>query len=239
MRCAPACLAAVIVLAVIPAMVTAPVHGAVQRPFPTVAVTGEGIATAIPDLAHATAGITTEAKTPREAADANARLMTAVVAAARQAGIAEKDIRTARFSIFPVQGTRGREGVPQTVGYRAANQVQVTIRDAAKVGEVLDQLIAAGATNIAGVEFAISEPGKLLDEARAAAFAEAKRKAELYARAAGAQVGRAVSIAEQEADAGGPVVMRGARAAAAPTTPVAPGETTLRVQVTVTFELLQ
>ena len=66
------------------------------------------------------------------------------------------------------------------------------IRDNSKVGEVLDQLVAAGANNVANVEFTVSEPGKLLDEARNAAFADARRKAELYAKAAGAQLGRAI-----------------------------------------------
>jgi uncharacterized protein YggE len=212
---------------------------ATQRPFPVITTTGEGAVTVSPDLAVATAGVTTEAKTPREAADANTRTMNAVVAAAVQAGIPENDVRTARFSIYPVHSQKTRDGAPQVSGYRAINQVQVKVRDIVKVGELLDQLLSAGATNIAGVEFSVSNPTPRLDEARNAAFAEAKRKAELYARAASAQVGRAVAISEGEADAPRPMAFRAAAAGSPAPPPIAAGEETLRVQVTVTFELLQ
>lgn len=211
---------------------------AVERPFPLVTVTGEASVNVAPDLAHATAGVNSEAKTPREAADANAAAMNAVIVALKQVGIPEVDTRTSRFSISPVYSQRQREGQPQLTGYRVSNQVRVTVRDVAKIGEVLDRLIGAGATNIAGIEFAASDPAKLLDEARATAFADAKRKAELFARAAGAQVGRAVSVTEDDARP----PRRFSRAfplveAAAAGAPVLPGEETLRVHVTVSFEL--
>jgi uncharacterized protein YggE len=215
-----------------------------QRPFPIISVTGEGTISVAPDLAQINAGINTEGKTSREAAEANAKAMTAVIAAARQAGIAEKDIGTARYNIQPVYQTRGREGregPPQIAGYRASNMVQVKIRDVNKVGEVVDQLVAAGANNVSGVEFMVSDQQKVLDQARLAAFAEAKRKADLYAKAAGAQAGRVVSISEQEAEAPRPMVMARAapQAGAAPTSPTNPGEETIRVQISVTFELSQ
>jgi hypothetical protein len=213
---------------------------AIDRPFPLVTVVGEGAASIVPDLAHATAGVHSEAKTPREATEANAKAMNAVVAAVRQAGVEERDIRTSRFSISPVYAPR-REGAPQLTGYRVTNQVRVTVRDHGKVGEVLDQMVAAGANQISGVEFTVAEPSKLLDEARSAAFADAKRKAELYAKAAGAQIGRAVAIAEEDAQPPRAVFRaeRAALAAPAAATPVSAGEETLRVQVTVSFELNQ
>lgn len=220
------------------ALPLSPAAAAVQRPFPVITVSGEGSVSVLPDLAAATAGVVTEAKTPREASEANARVMNAVVAAVREFGIPESDITTARFSIYPVQAQRPRENTPQIVGYRATNQVLVKVRDPARVGELLDRLLAAGATNIMGVEFSVSDPTRHLDEARRTAFAEAKRKAELYAKAAGAQVGRAVTIVEGESEAPRPMTFRSAAAASAPP-PVVAGEQTLRTQVTVTFELLQ
>ena len=207
----------------------------IQRPVPMVSVRGEADVTARPDVARAIAGVTTEAKTPREAADANTRVMGVVIAAAKQAGVADKDIRTAGFSINPVHATRNRE-TPQVVGYRASNRVMLTLRDIARVGEVLDVLTAAGATDIGGVSFGLSESSKLLDQARTLAFADAKRRAALYAQAAGLQLGRAISIHE---DAGAqPRTYRAAQAVAASSTPIEPGEETLRVGVTVSFELL-
>jgi len=232
-------LAAALLLAAAPPLATIG-QAAVERPFPLVTVTGEASVSVTPDLAHATAGVNSEAKTPREAAEANAVAMNAVIAALKRDGIPDADIRTARFSITPIQTQRPREAQPQVTSYRVSNQVRVTVGDVAKIGDVLDRLIAAGATNITGIEFAASDPAKLLDGARNAAFADAKRKAELYARAAGAQVGRAVSIAEEDARPPRRFARTLALNEAAPfSTPVAPGEDTLRVQVTVSFELNQ
>ena len=211
-----------------------------QTSPPTINITGEGTATVVPDTAQAVTGVVTEGKTAREAAEANATRMNALVAAAKQAGIAERDLRTARFSIDPIHVNR-RDEAPQLVGYRASNSLYITIRNIGKVGEILDHLIAAGATDLDSIDFSASDPSKALDAARSAAFADAKRKADLYAQAAGAKVGRALSIAEQEAY-GAPRGRRysaGARAAAAAPTPIEAGEDTLRIQVAVTFELLQ
>jgi uncharacterized protein YggE len=207
----------------------------IQRPVPMVSVRGEADVAARPDVARAIAGVTTEAKTPREAADANTRVMSVLIAAAKQAGVADKDIRTAGFSINPVHATRNRE-TPQVVAYRASNRVMLTLRDIGRVGEILDVLTQAGATDIGGVSFGLSESSKLLDQARMLAFADAKRKAELYAQAAGLQLGRAISIDEDAAPP--PRAYRAAQAAAASSVPIEPGEETLRVGVTVSFELL-
>ncbi|MBX6426774.1 MAG: SIMPL domain-containing protein [Variibacter sp.] len=217
-----------------------PARAVVDRPFPLVTVAGEGVVAVKPDLAHVTVGVASEGKTPREAADANAATMTAIMAALKDAGIAESDIRTARFAVSPVYGQRERGSQPRLVGFRVSNQVRATVRDIAKLGEVLDRIVAAGANDISGVDFVASNHSRLLDEARVAAFADAKRRAELLAQAAGAQVGRAVMIAEEEAPPPRPFTLREASAvAAAPTTPIAPGEETLRVRLTVSFELNQ
>ena len=95
-----------LMLAALMGLTCASAQAAVERPYPTVSVTGEGSVTAVPDLATVSAGIVSEGKTSREAAEANAKLMTAVIAAARQAGIAEKDIGTSRYSISPVYAMR-------------------------------------------------------------------------------------------------------------------------------------
>lgn len=213
-----------------------PALAAVERPFPVVTVSGEGSTNAVPDLAVATVGVSSEAKSPREASEANARQMSAVIEAAKQAGIPENDIHTTRFAITPVYSQRNNAaGKPQLVGYRCSNQAQVKVRDQARAGEVLDLLVAAGANEVAGLAFLVSEPEKLLDTARQAAIANAKHKAALYAEAAGAQLGRAVSITEQSGNyyPSAPTF----RAEATPP-PISPGEQSLRVQVSVTFELL-
>lgn len=218
---------------------------AVDRPFPAITVTGEAEISVAPDVAETSAGVTTEAKTVREASEANAQAMTAVIAALKQAGLGDKDIQTGHISVQPVYNNtqskkEGRPDEPRIVGYRVGNQVRLKVRNLARLGEVLDQAIAAGATDVFGVSFTVSEASKALDAARAAAIADAKRKADIYAKAAGAQVGRPIDISEANA-APRPMARFAAsaanRAMAAPT-PVAAGENTLHISLSVTYELL-
>jgi uncharacterized protein len=231
-----------VLLAALALAPTATAQGAMQRPFPLVTVGGEATIALTPDLAQATGGVTTEAKTVREASDANAQAMNAVIAALKEAGVADKDIQTSQFTVAPVytQNRPGRSDEPRIVGYRASNQVRFNIRDIAKVSEVLDRAIAGGATDLRGVTFTVSDTSKAKDQARTEAIADARRRAEVYARAVGAQVGRAISVTETGTAPPRPMVMaRGGELAAAAPPPIAPGETTLQISVTVSFELLQ
>jgi uncharacterized protein YggE len=220
-------------------------RAAVDRPFPVITVSGEAEISVVPDIAETSAGVTTEAKTVREASEANAQAMTAVIAALKQGGVGEKDIQTGQISIQPVYSSNqakkeGRPDEPRIVGYRVSNQARLKVREIARLGDVLDRAIAAGATDVFGVSFTVSETSKVLDTARAAAVADAKRKADIYAKAAGAKVGRAIDILESGAAMPRPMRFAASadkRAMAMPT-PVSAGENTLRVGLTVTYELL-
>ena len=104
-----------------------------------------------------------------------------------------------------------RPAPPAIVGYRASNRVTVRLRDVTKVANVIDTLVGAGANDIGGINFTVSQASKLLDEAREKAVADARRKAEIYAKAAGVTLGAPLSISEE----GAPVpVYRGKMAAA-------------------------
>jgi hypothetical protein len=258
----------VLVLALLAA---APLPAAAQPlPAPAVAplgpnsallsLTAEGRSRRTPDLAMFTAGVVTQGRTAAEALGENSRQMQAVVAALRQAGVAERDIQTAAISLNPrytnperdamIRARETREpyvppaepSAPRIVGYDARNSVQVRVRRVADMGRIIDTLAAAGANEIHGPAFTMDEPRAALDEARSAAVAEARQRAELYARAAGMRVARIVSITE----AGGyypveAITVTGSRAgfAAPPPPPVAPGELTLGVNVSVQFELVR
>jgi uncharacterized protein YggE len=205
-----------------------------QTPTPAITVTGEAQASAAPDMAEIDGGVTTEARTAREASEANAKAMTAAMTALKNLGIIERDIRTSRISIYP-QMAQG-QGAPRITGYRATNRVTVKLRDVAKVAETIDALVGAGANEIGGINFIVSEPSKLLDRARADAVADARRKAEIYAQAAGVTLGAAIAIHEDGASPP-PIAYRMDRAAAPIATPVVPGEQTLRIGVSVTWEI--
>ena len=197
-----------------------------------VTVTGEASVSVAPDTSIIRIGVTSQGKTAREASEANAARMTSVLAAIKDAGIADKDVQTSRLSLQP-QYDPNKAGAAHLLGFQVTNQVTVKIHDIAKLPGILDRAIAAGANEMSGIEFIVSEQSKLLDQARDEAIADAHRKAEIYAHAAGAKVGHVVAITEGGA-AAPPIAMQAMRAAGVP---VAPGEQTLRAMVTVSYEL--
>jgi uncharacterized protein YggE len=203
-----------------------------------ISVTGEATVSVAPDLAQIDGGVTTEAKTAREASDANNAAMGKVLLALKGAGIAEKDFQTSRLSL-QAQSAPSRNGPgPSTiVGYRASNRVTIRLHDVTKVASVIDTLVAAGANDIGGINFSVSNASKLLDDARELAVADARRKAEIYAKAAGVTLGAPLSISEGGAP--GPMAFRKMAAPMAAAAPVAPGEESLAVTVSVSWVIKQ
>ncbi len=212
--------------------------GAQQRAAGSrVVVTGEGSISVAPDVVQIRSGVSTRGKTVREAAETNSKTMAAILTALTESGIPQKDVRTAQLSIQPVYAAQEPGKEQKLVGYSVANHVSAKIKHVEKLGDVLDRLIAAGATEVWNVEFLVSDPAKVLDQAREAAIADARRKAEVYARAAGVPLGRVVSI-EEESGASSPMPMRAlAQPAPGAHVPIAPGENTLRAVVSVAFEI--
>ncbi|MGB9021356.1 MAG: SIMPL domain-containing protein [Pseudolabrys sp.] len=197
-----------------------------------VTVTGEATVAVPPDSAVIRIGVSSLEKTAREAGEANAKQMTAVLTTVKASGIAERDIQTSRLSLQP-QYDPNKGGTARLTGFQANNQVTIRIRDIDNLPTVLDRAIAAGANEMSGIEFVVSDQSNLLDQARDEAIADARRKAELYARAARAKLGQVVSISE-EGTAPQPRPMQAVRAGAVP---IAPGEQTLRAIVSVSYEL--
>lgn len=205
-----------------------------------VVVIGEGSISVAPDYARIRGGVTTAAKTVKEASDANSKLMTAVTAALLDSGIAQKDIQTLQFSIQPVYAPQTSPAEPKLSGYRVSNQVDVAIHQISKVSEILDRLVTAGATDVGNVEFLLSDPSKALDQAREAAVADARRKAELYAHASGFSLGRVAWITENsEFEPTFTLSERQRSAAKIATAPIEPGENTLQARITVAFDIMR
>ena len=206
-----------------------------QSETPAISVTGEATISVPPDQARVEAGVTSNGKTAREASEANNVTMGQVLLALKAAGIDGKDIQTSRLSLQP-QSAPNRS-TNAIVGYRASNQVTVRLHDVTKVASTIDLLVGAGANDIGGINFMVSQASKLLDDAREQAVADARRKAEVYAKAAGVTLGAPLSIAEE---GGSAPVFRG-KMAMAPmaATPVAQGEETLSVTVSVSWAIKQ
>ncbi len=203
----------------------------VQR---SITVTASGSVAAEPDMARITSGVTSEADTAAQALSRNSQSMQEVIAGLKEAGIAAGDIQTSSFRVEP-RYTRAQEGQTSFIdGYRVTNQVQITARDLDRLGEVLDQLVKLGANQMAGLTFEVSKAESLRDEARKEAVANALRRAELYAAAAGAEVGEVLRISEGAVGGRPRPVAMSMRSEAVP---VERGTEMLQANVTITWAL--
>jgi uncharacterized protein YggE len=227
--------------AILSATVVAGTAVQAQEPKPApearIVVVGEGSVSVAPDYARITSGVTTRGKTAKEATDANTKLMAALTAALTSSGVEQRDIQTSRFSVHPVYASPAPNTEQRLTGFSVSNQVSVTVRQIDQVGDLLDRLIAAGATDAGNVEFLHADSAKTLDRAREAAMADARRKAELYAHAAGLSLGSVVWITE-DASYTPPIAKTALRATAAPmSVPISAGEDTLQARVTVGYDV--
>ena len=200
-----------------------------------ITVSATGYAYAEPDRATVSTGVAAEADTAAAALSANTELMQKVVDGLKESGIDAKDIQTSNFNVEP-RYTNPRDGTPPVInGYRVSNQVSVLVRDLKGLGGLLDRLVTLGANQIGGLSFEVSKAETLKDEARKEAVANARRRAELLATAAGAEVGEVVTISEEMSYGGPrPVAMRAAKAESVP---IEAGTETLEARVTVTWKL--
>jgi uncharacterized protein len=206
-----------------------------ERPA-MISVSGEATVSVPPDMAEIDGGFTSDGKTAREASDTNNAAMGKVLLALKAAGIEAKDIQTSRLSLQPqTQNTPNRAIPPTIIGYRASNHVTIRLHDVTKVASVIDMLVGAGANDIGGINFMVSGASKLLDEAREQALADARRKAEIYARAAGVTLGTPLSISEGNASV--PVFRSKMPMAPMAAAPVMQGEETLSVTVNVSWAI--
>jgi uncharacterized protein YggE len=213
-----------------------PAHAQTVPP-PAISVTGEATVSVAPDMAQIDGGVTSDAKTARAASEANNAAMGKVLLALKGAGIDEKDYQTSRLSLQPqfAANYNPSDRASGIVSFRASNRVTVKVHDVTKVANVIDMLVGAGANEIGGINFTVTQASKVLDEAREKAIADARRKAEIYARAAGVTLGDPISISEEGASV---PAFRGKMAAPmAASTPVAPGEETLSVTVGMTWAI--
>ena len=206
----------------------------------TLTVAAEGRVERTPDVADLSAGVVTQAATASEALRLNATRMTTVIAALKRTGVTDRDIQTSGLNLNPQYLYRENEP-PRLTGYQVANNVSVRVRDIADMGRTIDALVAQGANQINGPTFRLDKPDAALDEARVAAMAKARQRADLYAKATGLRVRRIAHISEAGGMAPPPYPMPVARMEAASakdaSTPIAPGEVEASLTVNVTFEL--
>lgn len=218
---------------------------AIERGNTLLTVSADGRSSRTPDLAIFSAGVTSSGKTAGEALAANSADMTRVLTALHRAGIAERDIQTSNISLNPVYADMSRQPVdpleqqaPRIIGYQVNNSVTVKQRNLRDFGKVIDTLASAGANHVNGPSFQIDQPDAALDEARIEAVKKARERADLYARATNMKVVRMISISESGGYAPPmPMYRMDSIQVTSAAAPVAPGEVSLNMNVTVQFEL--
>ncbi|MCS6907073.1 MAG: SIMPL domain-containing protein [Anaerolineales bacterium] len=205
----------------------------------TLSVTGTGKSYLEPDIAYIYIGVHTENAEAGKAVTENTTRSQKVIEALKKFNIADKDIQTTNFSIYPQQQFDSQGKVTGVI-YVVDNTVYVALRDLSKIGELLDAVVNAGANNISGITFDVEDKSAALSEARAAAMADARRQAEELAKAAGVTLGEIMNISTYASiptpypiyagRGGGDVMMQSP-------VPISPGQTILQVDVSVTYAL--
>lgn len=205
---------------------------------PSIIVQGEGKVYAKPSLASVQIGVVSQAATAAQALADNSKEMTELVKTVTAQGVADKDVQTSAFDIAP-NYINSTNRSPKISGYTVRNNVTVKIRNTDKVGSLLDAVVYSGANQVNSIVFSVDERSRLLDEARKEAIEDARRKAALYAEAAGVQLGKVLYVVEGGASprpmfyAPAAAMMAGGLA----TTPIAAGEQQLSVSATVVFAI--
>jgi hypothetical protein len=194
-----------------------------------VSVTGTGEVFAEPDTLAADFAVETAAATVDDALNRANAAATRMRNALVRAGVVGADLQTSNLGINSRRNDNG-----EIVGYTVTQGLTATIRDLPRAGVLISAAIAAGgdAARLNGVSFAIEDDAALLSEARRKAFADARGKAELYAREAGRPLGRVVRVSEATFGYAGPVD-RNTMAAADSPVPIEPGRQRLAVTITV------
>jgi len=203
----------------------------------TISVTGTGNVVLRPDTADIRLGVNVNASTVKAARAAAAKSMTAVLAALKQLGIADKDIQTSNVSLQPTYDYQTGTNPPHITGYQFSNGVVVTIRNLDLVGDAIDNSLAAGATSLDGITFRVADEAAAEAQAREAAMTEAKAKAQTLATAAGVTIAGVASISETIAPTPYPVYFgaAGAQASKDVATPVQPGSSEVSVTIAVVY----
>ena len=200
----------------------------------TISVTGSGRIFLVPDVAEIRLGVVVQRPKVKDARAAAAEAMNGVIDALRKAGIADRDIRTSTLSLQPVYEYRTDGGAPRIVGYELRNGLTVTVRDLDAIGPAIDDAMAAGATTLDQLTFSLADPSAGERQAREAAMADARGRADTLARAAGVKITGVVSISESVSTPPWPW-REGEGAGVEDGTPIMPGVNEVVVSVSVVY----
>ncbi len=202
-----------------------------------VTVQGSASVKATPDYAVLSLGVVSEAKSAKAALAKNNKDMSAVFDSLKTLGIDKKDYSSRGFNLSSVYDYP-EKGPAKLTGYRVSNGISVRVKKLDDLGTIIDTLVSEGANSVSGVEYCVSDLDDKLDEARTAAVANAKKKAELLLKGAddGSMLGRVRSITESTTSRYSDM-SEGGVFRAAPKVPINPGEREYTIKVSVVFDI--
>ena len=206
----------------------------------TLSINGNGTISIEPDTATINIGVQSEGVDAQEVVASNNKQSQALIDALTSAGVAENDIQTSNFRIYPRQEYDAQGQPTGEITYVVSNTVSVTVRDLENVGSVLDAAVKAGANNIFGIQFDIEDREAAQQQAMTAAMTNAQARAEVLAEAAGVELADILSL--QTYLGGSRPIPYGsgydmAVQEAAMSVPVSPGEMQIMVDVNVIYEI--
>ena len=202
----------------------------------TIVVAGTGRVSVEPDIADLRLGVSVARPTVDSARAVAAETMDAILTAVADAGLERRDVRTTLLSVQPRYDYRENRQ-PLLTGYELANMVEVTVRDLARLGDVVDGTLRAGATSMDGLSFRVADRAPAEREARLRAMAEARSRAEVLAEAAGLAIVGVSDIVEGVVASPPEPRYKAARMTVSEdaSTPVEAGSLEIAVSVTVTY----
>jgi uncharacterized protein len=211
-----------------------PVHA--ESPPPAISVVGEAEIAVKPDRAEVSIGVITQADTAVKAVTENSAAIRSLQSRlAQDFALTEADVQTTQFAVSPRYNFENQKQI--LLGYEVQHILSIKLSELERLGQLLDVVVQLGANQIQGVSYGSSQAATLSDQARTAAVAEARRKAELYALAAEREVGCMLQLSETTASPVPAFAMRMAVADAASAVPVAPGQIKVSASVQVSFAL--
>jgi len=206
-----------------------------------ITVVGQGSVEVVPDMATISLGVISEAKTGAAAMAQNSETLAEVMTQLTDAGIEARDIQTSNLSLSPRWDSSlfNSTGQRKIVGFEASNTVTVRVRDLDKLGALLDAVVQSGSNTFNGLNFGLQEPQPTQDAARKVAVADALRKAQLYAAAAGVTLGDVLTISEAPQHGVSPVMMTmEADMMQSRAVPVSQGELSVAASITVVYAII-
>ena len=172
----------------------------------TISVSSEGTVKVKPDMVYINVGVQTENKSSKVGQQENTTKMNKVMQVLKELKIADLDIKTSQYTIYPIETYSEKDQRPYVTGYRVINTLELTIRDISKVGAVIDGVTANEANSVSNIRFTVADPDKYYLQALQNATVKAKAKADALAKQFGIKIGLPAQINETSGGYNPPII---------------------------------